>query len=113
LASIGLYGLLSYSVNQRQREISIRMALGAGRAQVVRLILGQGMVMVSIGIAIGIALSLVSARALSNALYGVGAADIVSFLGASSMLVLTASLASYLPARVASKVNPMAGLRSA
>jgi predicted permease len=111
LASIGLYGLLSYSVNQRQREISVRMALGAGRPQVLHLILGQGMFLVSIGLGIGIALSLVAARALSKALYGVSAADALSFVGASFVLLVIAGLACYVPARVASKVNPLAGLR--
>jgi ABC-type antimicrobial peptide transport system permease subunit len=111
LASIGLYGLLSYSVNQRQREISVRMALGAGRAQVLQLILGQGMLLVSIGVGIGIALSLVAGRALSKALYGVSAADALSFAGASFVLLMIAGLACYVPARVASQVNPLAGLR--
>jgi predicted permease len=111
LASIGLYGLLSYSVNQRQREISVRMALGAGRAQVLQLILGQCMLLVSIGVGIGIALSLVAGRALSKALYGVSAADALSFAGASFVLLMIAGLACYVPARVASQVNPLAGLR--
>jgi len=113
LASIGLYGLLSYSVNQRQREISVRMALGAGRAQVLQLILKQGVRLVAVGIAIGIALSFLSGRALSSALYGVSAADMLSFAGASLVLLLVAGLACYFPARVASKVNPIAGLRGA
>jgi predicted permease len=111
LASIGLYGLLSYSVNQRQREISVRMALGAGRAQVLQLILSQGMFLVSMGIAVGIALSLLAARALSKALYEVSAADALSFVGASFVLLMIAGLACYVPARIASKVNPLAGLR--
>jgi predicted permease len=113
LASIGLYGLLSYSVNQRQREISIRMALGAGRAQVLRLVLRQGMFLVIVGIAIGVALAFMLARALSSALYGVSAADTASFSGAALVLFIVAGLACYLPARVASKVDPFAGLRSA
>jgi predicted permease len=111
LASIGLYGLLSYSVNQRQREISVRMALGAGRAQVLQLILGQGMFLVCVGIGLGIALSLLAARALSKALYGVSTADALSFVGSSFVLIVIAGLACYVPARVASKVNPLAGLR--
>lgn len=113
LASIGLYGLLSYSVNQRRREISIRMALGAGRAGVLRLILGQGMKLVSIGLAIGIALSIVCASALSSTLYGISAMDAASFLGASFVLFLIAGLACYVPARFASRMHPLAGLRSA
>lgn len=112
LASIGLYGLLSYSVNQRQREISIRMALGADRMQVLQLILRQGLRLVSIGIVIGIALAFFSALALSSALYGVGTADTLSFLGASFVLLLISGLACYVPARTASEVNPLSGLRS-
>ncbi len=112
LASIGLYGLLSYSVNQRRREISIRMALGADRMQVLRLILHQGLGLVSIGVIIGIVLALLSAHALSSALYGVSSADAASFLGASFVLLLIGGLACYLPARTASEVNPLLGLRS-
>lgn len=112
LASIGLYGLLSYSVNQRQREISIRMALGADRMQVLRLILRQGMGLVSTGIVVGLVLALLSARALSGALYGVNAADAASFLGASFVLLFVAGLACYVPARTACEVNPLLGLRS-
>ena len=111
LASIGLYGLLSYSVNQRQREISIRMALGADRMQVLRLILRQGVGLVSIGIGVGIVLALLSAHALSSALYGVSTADAASFLGASLVLLLISGLACYVPARAASKVDPFLGLR--
>ena len=112
LASIGLYGLLSYSVNQRRREISIRMALGADRMQVLRLILRQGLGLVSIGAGVGIVLALLSARALSSALYGVSTADAASFLGASLVLLFIGGLACYVPARIASKVNPLLGLRS-
>ena len=113
LASIGLYGLISYSVKQRQREIGIRMALGAGRMQVLQLVLRQGLLLVAIGIGIGIALSLLFGHALSNMLYGVSAGDPLSVAGASLVLLLVAGLACYLPARAASRVNPMAGLRAA
>ena len=112
LASIGLYGLLSYSINQRRREISIRMALGADRKQVLRMILRQGLGLVSTGVIIGIALALLSARALTSALYGVSPADAASFLGASLVLLFISGLACYVPARTASKVNPLVGLRS-
>ena len=112
LASIGLYGLLSYSVRQRQREISVRMALGAGRAQVLRLVLGQGMLLVGTGVLIGIALSLLSGRAVSRVLYGVSASDPVSLAGASMVLLTVAGLACYLPARAASRVDPLRGLRA-
>jgi ABC-type antimicrobial peptide transport system permease subunit len=112
LASIGLYGLISYSVKQRQREIGIRMALGAGRMQVLQLILRQGFRLVTIGVGIGIALSLVFGRALSKMLYGVSGGDPLSIVGASLVLFAVAGLACYLPAWAASKVNPVAGLRA-
>ena len=112
LASIGLFGLLSYSVTQRQREISIRMALGADRMQVLRLIVRQGIRLVSIGIGIGILLALLSAHALSSTLFGVSTTDAASFIGASFVLFTTAGLACYIPARKASQANPLAGLRS-
>ncbi|HWC20583.1 MAG TPA: ABC transporter permease, partial [Terriglobales bacterium] len=110
LASIGLYGLLAYSVKQRQREIGIRMALGAGRLQVLSLILRQGLTLVSVGIAIGIGLSVMFGRGLSRMLYGVSSADAVSIAGASLVLLAVASAACFLPARAASRVDPMAGL---
>jgi predicted permease len=113
LASIGLYGLLAYSVKQRQREIGIRMALGAGRVQVLRLILRQGLTLVSVGIAIGIGMSIMFDRGLSRMLYGVSSADLLSITGASLVLFAVAGAACYLPARAASRVDPMAGLRSA
>jgi ABC-type antimicrobial peptide transport system permease subunit len=89
------------------------MALGAGRSQVLQLILSQGMLLVAIGIAIGIALSLLSGRALSKVLYGVSAGDLFSFIGPSLVLTIVAAVACYLPARAASKVEPLAGLRTA
>ena len=112
LASIGLYGLISYSVKQRQREIGIRMALGAGRMQVLQLILRQGLRLVAMGVGIGIALSLMFGRALSKMLYGVSGGDPLSIVAASLVLFVVAGLACYLPARAASKVNPVAGLRA-
>jgi predicted permease len=113
LASIGLYGLLSYSVRQRQREISVRMVLGAERSQVLRLVLRQGMLLVGVGVLIGIALSLLSGRTLSRALYGVSPGDPLSLASASLLLLTVAGLACYLPARAASRVDPLTGLRAA
>jgi putative ABC transport system permease protein len=97
LASIGLYGIVAYSVNQRRREIGIRMALGARQAS-VRLILGQGMMLVTGGVGIGLMLSILLGRALSKFLYGVGASDPASLT------------ACYLPARRASQVDPIIAL---
>ena len=113
LASIGLYGIMAYSVARRRREIGVRIALGAAQSSVLRLVLGQGMTLVGTGIAIGLAVSLLIARALSKLLYGVSAADPVSFAGASLVLLGIAFLACYLPARSASRVDPLVALREA
>lgn len=113
LASIGLYGIMAYSVKLREREIGLRMALGAEQSTVLRLILRQGMALVGVGIAIGLAASLVMGRALTRMLYGLSAADPFSLAGASFVLISIALLACYLPARSASRVDPMLALREA
>jgi predicted permease len=111
LASIGLYGILAYSVNRRKREIGLRMALGAARASVLRLILKQGMSLVVTGVLIGFAGALLVSRLLSRMLYGVSASDPVSIAGAAVVLLAVALLACYLPARWASRVDPLEALR--
>jgi putative ABC transport system permease protein len=111
LANIGLYGILAYSVNQRKREIGLRMALGAAEASVLRLILKQGMSLVVTGVLIGFAAALVVGHLVSRMLYGVSAADPVSVAGAAVVLLTVALLACYLPARRASRVDPLAALR--
>jgi predicted permease len=111
LASIGLYGVMAYSVTQRTRELGVRMALGAARTSVVRLILGQGMVLVAAGVAIGLAVSLALGRVVAGMLYGVGASDPLSIGAAAVVLMGVASLACYLPARSASKLDPLVALR--
>jgi predicted permease len=111
LASIGLYGILAYSVNQRKREIGLRMALGAAQASVLRLILKQGMSMVGAGVLIGLAVALVVGRLLSRMLYGVGASDPASIAGAALVLSAIALMACYLPARWASRLDPLVALR--
>jgi len=111
LASIGLYGILAYSVNQRRREIGLRMALGAARASVLRLILKQGMSLVVTGVLIGLAASLFVDRLLSRMLYGVSSSDPLSVLGAAAVLLMVALVACYLPARWASRVDPLVALR--
>jgi len=110
LASIGLYGIMAYSVNQRRREIGIRMALGAGQANVLRLILRQGMTFVITGVALGLMLSILLGHALSKFLYGVGASDPASLAGASLVLLTVAMVACYLPARRASQLDPLVAL---
>jgi ABC-type antimicrobial peptide transport system permease subunit len=111
LASIGLYGILAHAVNQRKREIGLRMALGASPPSMLRLILGQGMSLVATGVVIGLAAALVVGRLLRTMLYGVGAADPVSLAGAALMLGGVALLACYLPARWATRVDPLVALR--
>jgi predicted permease len=111
LASIGLYGILAYSVNQRKREIGLRMALGAARTTVLGLILKEGMSLVLTGVLIGFAAALVIGRLLSRMLYGVSASDPISVAGAAVVLLAIALFACYLPARWASRVDPLVALR--
>jgi ABC-type antimicrobial peptide transport system permease subunit len=113
LASVGLYGLVAYSVNQRRRELGVRMALGAGRGDVLRLVLRDGMSLVLVGIAGGVGLSLLVSRALASLLLGVNGSDPVSFAGASVLLAAVAFIGSYLPARRASRFDPLVALRGA
>jgi predicted permease len=111
LASIGLYGILAYAVNQRQREIGLRMALGAAQSSVLRLILKEGMLLVLIGVVIGFVAALAVSQLLSRMLYGVSGSDPVSVAGAAVVLLAVALLACYLPARWASRVDPLVALR--
>ncbi|HWF48145.1 MAG TPA: ABC transporter permease [Bryobacteraceae bacterium] len=111
LASIGLYGIMAYSVSQRKREIGLRIALGAARTNVLWLILQQGMSLVLTGVLIGFAAALLAGRMLSRMLYGVSASDPVSVAGAAAVLLAVALLACYLPARWASRVDPLVALR--
>lgn len=111
LASVGLYGIMAYSVSQRRREIGVRVALGAGQGTVLLLVLRQGMTLVLAGVAAGVALALLAGRGLSRFLYGVSGADPVSIGGASLVLMAIAFLACYLPARSASRVDPLVALR--
>jgi predicted permease len=111
LASIGLYGILAYSVNQRKREIGLRMALGASGKNVRRLILKEGMTVVLTGMAIGFAGALAAGRLLSRMLYGVSATDPASVAAAILTLSAVALVACYLPARWASRVDPLVALR--
>ena len=111
LASVGLYGILAYSVNQRKREIGLRMAIGAARGAVLRLILRQGMSLVLKGVLIGFAASLLVGRALSRMLYGLSPADPLSLAAAAVALLAVALVAGYLPARWASRVDPLVALR--
>ena len=111
LASVGLYGIMAYSVNQRRREIGVRMALGAGQNTVRLFVLRQGMFLVLVGLVVGVFLALLAGHGLSRFLYGVSGADPVSLVGASVVLLFVAFLACYLPARSASQVDPLVALR--
>lgn len=111
LASVGLYGLLTYLVRGRRREIGVRIALGASRKQILLHILRQGMILVGIGIGIGLGLSLLIGRVFSSMLFGLSPADPFSLVAAAGVLILVALLACYLPALAASRMDPMRALR--
>jgi putative ABC transport system permease protein len=111
LASIGIYGLLAYMVGQRSREIGLRLALGAQRADVLRLVLGKGVVLAGLGIVAGVIFSASTASMMASLLYGVRPHDPAVFLIVPPLLFAVAVLASYLPARRATKVNPIVALR--
>jgi predicted permease len=111
LASVGVYGVVSYSVSQRTQEIGIRTALGAQRVQLLAMILRQGMTMAVIGISVGIVLSLLLFRGLSAVLYGVKSADLLILSAVSAMLLAVAFMASYVPALRATRVEPVVALR--
>jgi putative ABC transport system permease protein len=111
LASIGLYGVMALTVTQRTRELGIRMALGAARSDVFRLVLNQGVALVAIGIGVGLLGALAAGRAVASLLYGVGAIDVLALGVAIASLSVVALLACYLPARRATRVDPMVALR--
>lgn len=111
LASLGIYGVISYSVNRRTQEIGIRMALGASTRQVQRSIVTQTLGLASMGMLAGVAVSLGLARWLSGQLFGVTYGDPITFVGAAAVLLAVAMLAGYLPARRASRIDPMIALR--
>ena len=112
LAALGIYGVTSYSVGRRTREIGIRIALGANGASVVRLLVRQGLGLAGIGVAIGLAAAAVAAQFLRSLLYGVSAVDPVTFAGAALLFSLVAAIATYIPARRASRLDPLGALRT-
>jgi len=112
LAAVGLSGVLGYSVSQRTSEIGIRMALGARRSQVVRMIVFQGLRPTIAGLALGLAASLAAGRLLTQFVYGVGTSDPATLATVSALLVAVAAFAAFLPARRASRVDPMQALRA-
>jgi ABC-type antimicrobial peptide transport system permease subunit len=111
LASVGLYGVMAYSVTRRRREIGVRMAIGATRGTVLRLVVADGMRLVGWGIAFGLGASLVLGRGLSHMLFGISSADPASLASASAMLIVVALAACCLPAHAATRIDPMNALR--
>jgi len=111
LACLGLYGVLSFAVVQRTREIGIRIAVGAQKWDVLSLVVKQGFKLGLLGSVLGIIGALVTTRFVSSLLYGVTATDPVTFVGVSLLLIVVAVLASWIPARRATRVDPMVALR--
>ncbi len=112
LAAIGLYGVLSYSVSQRVREIGVRVALGAQGGDVVGLVLRQGMILAAVGIGFGLLFSFGATRVVASILYDTSPTDPVSYAGISAVLAAIAALASWLPARRALGIDPLDALRN-
>jgi putative ABC transport system permease protein len=111
LAAIGTYGVIAYSVNQRTQEIGIRMALGASRQDVLRMVVGGGLRLAIAGVLIGVVLSLAAGRFISTLLFGVRASDPLTFSAVAAALLATAVFAAWIPARRATRVDPMVALR--
>src|SRR5262249_48498465 len=111
LAAVGLYGVLAYSVAQRTHEIGVRMALGAQKHNVLSLVIGQGMRFVLSGVAAGVVSALALTRVMRSLLYEVNAIDPITFVAGSVLLLLTALLACWFPARRAAKIEPIVALR--
>jgi ABC-type antimicrobial peptide transport system permease subunit len=111
LAAVGLYGVVAYAVEQRTREIGIRMALGAARDHILKLLLGWALSMVILGVITGIIGSVAITRVLSGFLFGIKSTDPITFLAVPLLLAMVALLASYVPARRATRVDPLIALR--
>jgi macrolide transport system ATP-binding/permease protein len=111
LASVGLFGLMSYTVSRRTNEIGIRMALGAQREDVLRLVMRESMILVGIGVAAGLAIAIAASQFVTTLLFGLAPTDPRTMFVAIAIMVLVSAIAGYLPARRASNVDPMVALR--
>jgi len=111
LAAIGIYGLMSYAVQQRTQEIGIRMALGAGRGQMMRLIMGQGMRLAAVGIVVGLGAAYGLTRFLAGLLFNVKATDPWTFVAVAGLLSAVALAAAFVPAQRATRIDPVLALR--
>ena len=111
LASVGVFGVMSYAVTERAHEIGVRMSMGAKPGDIVRMVLNRGMLLTGIGLAVGLPLALLMSRALANLLFGVDATDPVAFVGLPMLLAAVAALACYLPAWRAARMDPLKALR--
>ena len=111
LATLGLYGVLAYTVAQRTRELGVRMALGAQRSDLLRMVVNNGLKLALIGIGLGIAGGLVVARLIASLLFGVAPTDVATFAGVCVVLFVAALTASYIPALRATRVDPTVALR--
>jgi putative ABC transport system permease protein len=111
LATVGIYGVISYAASQRTREIGVRMALGARPGDVLRLILGEGLKLTLAGAALGVVFALLSTKFISTMIYGISATDPLIFLSVIALLVAVSLSACYVPARRAMRVDPMIALR--
>jgi putative ABC transport system permease protein len=111
LSAVGIFGVMSYTVSQRTQEMAIRMALGASSREVLRLVLRDGLRLTSVGVMLGLVAAVALSRVMAGYIYGITSTDPLTLVGASLVLTVVALLACYLPARRATRVNPIAALR--
>ena len=112
LAALGIYGVISYSVSRRTRDIGVRMALGAEPADIFRMVVGEGLALAVAGVAVGLGLAFFATRILASLLFGVTATDPLTYAAVACLLVGIAALASYIPARRATRIDPIEALRA-